>query len=303
MNIFKIFTLKWFEDAKRAPITGLISFYITIVSLGLTLVFFYTSYYHPYSVSIEDKEKELSSLHSTGNWISLEKEVNKIEEDTKFKDIYYLYKGITIEQITHLPKENPDFYYDKVNSESPYYEKALKERISFYYRTYKGKDLSTNLNNLLGELESNHFTYSPYYYFLRLSTLENYNLNSVTPLYQEFLNTYKEYDPYSRKFNVKTTSVGEVNINNSAAVNIQALDSLFISELSRLSRTENRDSYFTKYKVLEEGLIGNGLESFSANIQHFIYMTIQTNTDYETNWSNIEEMIHGELFGKSTRET
>jgi len=98
-----------------------------------------------------------------------------MENNTDYKDIYYWYRGRIAARITQISKVNPDFYFSRVDIESPYYREVLQSRITNYLLNFHENERTSELKSLANEMQNNKMNYDYYYFFVRLLSLDSYN--------------------------------------------------------------------------------------------------------------------------------
>lgn len=259
-RLLQLFTLKGFKDDGNAYIIGFISFYFSVIFTIVSLIFSVYAYYVPYKVSKDALVAKLNNLEVNNQWKKLNEEVKKLENDNDYKDIYYLYKGRITARITQVPKVNPDFYFSKVNPESPYYREVLHSRVTNYLINYRKDERTEKFRTLVNQLEKEEMNYDYYYFFVKLFSLDNYNYHNVLQLYNEYSNLYSEYNVNKFKFNIAVTEIGEVDLDNKQASEVQSLFFIFLVELLYLEEHENIASVPDEISLAKENLIQN--ESF-----------------------------------------
>jgi hypothetical protein len=253
----KIFTLNGFRDQSKAHIIGFCSFYFSIFFTIGSLIFSIYAYYVPYELSKETVLTKLGSLESNGKWSKLSNEVDKLKDKDDYKDIYYLFKGRLAARITQVPKINPDFYFSRVDLESPYYDEMLQSRVANYLINFRGDERTDKFKSLAEEMDSNKLNYNYYYFFVKLLSLENYNYQTVLQLFEQYRTLYEEYRVADFKFSVSTTEVGALHIDNKAASEVQSLYLIFSTELLYLSEQENIELLPEDMGITKEQIIQN----------------------------------------------
>jgi hypothetical protein len=234
-EFLKLFTLSGFKDGNKSYIIGFISFYFSIASI----VFSIYTYYFPYKISKSAIVANLNNLEANNQWGKLNQEVNKLENDNDNKDIYYLYKGRIAARLTQVPKINPDFYFSRVDLESPYYREVLHSRTTNYLLNYSKDERTKKFKNLANQMEKDEMNYDYYYFFVRLLSLDNYNYHDVLQLYKEYSNLYSEYSIEKLGFDISTTKVGVINFDNKKSSQVQSLYLIFLTDLLYLAQHEN----------------------------------------------------------------
>ncbi len=238
-KLLHLFTLNGFKDDSKAYIIGFISFYFSVIFTIGSLIFSIYAYYVPYSLSKDSIVEKLNNLEVSKQWGKLNKEVKKLKHDNNNKDIYYLFKGRIAARITQVPKVNPDFYFSRVDPESPYYREVLHSRITYYLINFNGDERKEKFSNLVNQMEKDEMNYDHYYFFVKLLSLENYNYQSVLQLYKGYSNLYNEYNIEELNFNIHTTEIGEIDVDNKRATEVQSLYLIFLTELLYLGQSEN----------------------------------------------------------------
>lgn len=205
--------------------------------------------------NIEDIRLKLEALNKDKKWGEMSELLKEIQSKPEFKNIYNFFYGRLIVYNPHLNLYGPEPFLNLIDIDSDLFVRAQKLLVFYYSNLYGSDSENKELQNKLNMIANNLLKKGeelPYYYFLKLKTIDQDALEECNKLYNDFKEKCRplKFDFENNKFKTLEINSDSVILNLKYPFEIPTLNFYFLVHL--LVKAHNKGDLPKRDKLLKK---------------------------------------------------